>query len=677
MRRRRGSGSWRSIGLGLVATATVVGVSLTGSAMASASEPASTHAQLVPVSGGNDPAALPGSRVFGHTPKNTPETVSFVLTEQNLSQLESSVQHGVSAFLTVSQFAKQYGQSTAHILALEQYLESFGITAQAYADDIDVVANGTAGEFDKALDVQQQQVSVPAQAQTGGRQAIPAQVVHAATTAPMLPSDIASYVTAILGLSNYSAFASQAQHINATGAAQPNSGNSCIKLTGLSSACNTPQTFASNYGLSPLYQDSDQGQGQTIGIVTLAALDPGAPQFFWKNVLGMTNSGRTVTVDNVDGGPGAPNNSAGTGETDLDVEQSGGLAPGANVVVYQAPNTDPGFADAFFTAASQNLAGSVSASWGESETFLTASIAAGTETSAYATAFDEAFLELAVQGQSTFASSGDSGAYDAIGDLGTTNLAVDTPADSPYITSSGGTTLPWSGTLSGLGGTATVNVPAQRAWGWDYLWPAFATIDGLTEKQEAINPQNDGGGGGGFSALYNTPSYQQGVSGTNEFTAVPYLVPKDFVTIDGSSLPTRWKFNANPSTFQGQGSGRAEPDLSADGDPFTGYLLYSPAFAQAGDPVLEGGWGGTSFVGPQLNGSTAVMESFLGHRVGFWNPWLYKFAQQKNSPFIPLQQVGTGNDNLYYSGNPGAVYNPSTGLGAPNLSALAVDFGRE
>jgi subtilase family serine protease len=222
-----------------------------------------------------------------------------------------------------------------------------------------------------------------------------------------------------------------------------------------------------------------------------------------------------------------------------------------------------------------------------------------------------------------------------------------------------------------------VSVSQQRAWGWDYLWSAFATTAGTTVKQVTQNPQNDGGGGGGFSVLYNTPTYQQGVSGTDEFTAVPYLVPKRFVTIDGSSLPTRWKFDPNPGNVSGSASGRAEPDLAADADPLTGYLLYAPSFAQAGDPVLEGGWGGTSFVGPELNGSTAVMESFLGHRVGFWNPWVYKFAQQKSSPFLPLQQVGTGNDNLYFSGNPGAVYNPSTGLGTPNLSALAVDFGRQ
>jgi len=79
----------------------------------------------------------------------------------------------------------------------------------------------------------------------------------------------------------------------------------------------------------------------------------------------------------------APSDASGTGETDLDAEQSGALAPDANVIVYQAPNTDPGFADAFFTAASQNLAGSVSASWGESETYLSAAIASGVESPAY------------------------------------------------------------------------------------------------------------------------------------------------------------------------------------------------------------------------------------------------------------------------------------------------------
>jgi kumamolisin len=50
---------------------------------------------------------------------------------------------------------------------------------------------------------------------------------------------------------------------------------------------------------------------------------------------------------------------------------------------------------------------------------------------------------------------------------------------------------------------------------------------------------------------------------------------------------------------------------------------------------------------------------------------MYAAATGPNSPLTPLNQGGTSNDNLYYTGTPGAVYNPATGLGIPNLSALA------
>ena len=96
-----------------------------------------------------------------------------------------------------------------------------------------------------------------------------------------------------------------------------------------------------------------------------------------------------------------------------------------------------------------------------------------------------------------------------------------------------------------------------------------------------------------------------------------------------------------------------------------------------GEPALQGGWGGTSFVAPQLNGSTAVIDSYLGHRVGLWNPSIYAFATSRNSPLTPLNAVGTSSDNLYYTGNPGSVYNVGSGLGFPNLSKLAADFASE
>ena len=323
----------------------------------------------------------------------------------------------------------------------------------------------------------------------------------------------------------------------------------------------------------------------------------------------------------------------------------------------------------------QNTASTISSSWGESETYVRAAILGGQETSTYLAAFNEAFLEMAIQGQSGFLAAGDAGAYDASRDLGTTNLSVDTSADSPYITAAGGTTLPWTGTLTGPDGSATVTVAKQRAWGWDYLWPAIAKITGSTEAAAAESAI--GGGGGGFSTVEGSPLYQLFVSGTHNYNAVEYLTPTSYQTIvAGLTEPTAWNFNPTPSVTSGSGNGRAVPDVSADADPYSGYLLYSPAFAQAGAPVLEGGWGGTSFVAPQLNGSTAVIDSAVGHRVGFWNPSIYADAAFGGGPFTELDQAGTSNDNLYYTGNPGQRYNEAVGLGIPNLTALAGDFGR-
>jgi hypothetical protein len=52
----------------------------------------------------------------------------------------------------------------------------------------------------------------------------------------------------------------------------------------------------------------------------------------------------------------------------------------------------------------------------------------------------------------------------------------------------------------------------------------------------------------------------------------------------------------------------------ADADPETGYLVYGASVGGLNE------YGGTSFVAPQLNRSTAVIVSYLGHRVRFWNP---------------------------------------------------------
>lgn len=602
----------------------------------------------VEVAQGVGDQVLQQATVFGNTPADTPVTVSIVLRTRNEQDLQQLIQAQSTPgnpayrhFLSVSQFAQEFGQSPQLIQGIQAYLAHFGIQTSVYADNLNITATGTAGQFDQAFGVVLQDMSYDGKHFHGAKM-------------PKLPEGVANPILAVLGLTNYGNFSS---HIvkQAVPEQKPATGNSDSPLPGAL----LPSDLANHYDVNPLYQKGDLGQGQTIGIVTLAALNTPDAYTFWKS-LGLNVDPNRITVDNVDGGPGAPSLTTGSDETALDVEQSGAIAPDAHIDVYQAPNTDYGFADAFFTAVNQNQAGSISASWGESEDAINYTIASGQETVNYSQVFNEIAEQAATQGISMFASAGDSGAYDASRDLGTTDLSVDSPADSPYITAAGGTTLAGTQDYGSLG---TVTVPAERAWGWDYLWPVLENLFGIDETTAAESFIS--GGGGGYSSVFGTPWYQQGVPGVNQYHGVDWLTP--------TQNNTAWTFHSNPPIVAGTGQGRNVPDVSMDADPQTGYAVYSQLFG----PAYGSDWqqyGGTSFVAPQLNGLTALINAYAGQRVGFWNGQIYRFATSKNSPFNPLDTTGSTNDNEFYTGTPGTVYNPATGLGTPDVYALAKDF---
>ena len=144
-----------------LATMTTMAPSVAASTRAASPSPSPSPGAQSPVQQGTNVAALPGATAFGNTPPSTPETVSFILRERNLPQLQAAVERGVTNFISVSQFAATYGQSQANIAQLTGYLAKFGISTQVYADNVDVVATGTAGQFDQALSVQQKQFRVP------------------------------------------------------------------------------------------------------------------------------------------------------------------------------------------------------------------------------------------------------------------------------------------------------------------------------------------------------------------------------------------------------------------------------------------------------------------------------------------------------------------------------------
>jgi kumamolisin len=179
-----------------------------------------------------------------------------------------------------------------------------------------------------------------------------------------------------------------------------------------------------------------------------------------------------ITTVGVDGAANAPTGdpSGPDGEVELDIEMVGALAPGAQIVVYFAPNTEQGFVDALTTAVhdSANRPSIISISWGGPEPSWSA---------AAQLALEDAAQDAAGLGVTILAASGDQGATD--GESSGT-LAVDFPASSPYVVGCGGTRL----TLAG----ATIES--------EVVWNDLA--DG------------DGGTGGGVSEDFPLPSYQSG-----------------------------------------------------------------------------------------------------------------------------------------------------------------------
>src|SRR6185312_16924911 len=108
--------------------------------------------------------------------------------------------------------------------------------------------------------------------------------------------------------------------------------------------------------------------GQTIGIIELGGGYRTTDITAYFKSLGQKTP--KVTAISVDGAKNSPSdaNSA-DGEVMLDIEVSAAVAPGANIAVYFAPNTDQGFLDALDTAIhdTTNKPSVISISWGAAE----------------------------------------------------------------------------------------------------------------------------------------------------------------------------------------------------------------------------------------------------------------------------------------------------------------------
>lgn len=403
--------------------------------------------------------------------------------------------------------------------------------------------------------------------------------VRAPSDDPLVTEQMALRLNSITGLSTmrrWHAHKAKKQLLDPNGAASPMSIASHM----------TPAKIKSAYNLSTA---ANAGSGETLALFELDGYNASDINTYTSYFSITAPTLQNILVDGASGSAGSA-----TDEVCLDIELAMAIAPGlAKIQVYEGPNTDSGVIDTYNRIATDNTANEISTSWGSSE---------DGDTQSFMDSENTIFQQMAAQGQSIFAAAGDAGAFDDSSNPAL--LTVDDPGSQPYMTSVGGTTLTLAGTA----------YASETSWG---------------------NSAAGIGGGGGVSAVWSQPSWQ------NNLAAI-----------------------AN----KGSHTRRMVPDVSLDADPNTGYSIYT-----------EGNWfliGGTSAAAPlwaafmaQVN-SARVANSLP--RVGFANTALYQIGQSSLYATV-FHDIADNSTNLYFPAVTG--YDLSTGWGSFNganlLAALA------
>jgi kumamolisin len=607
--------------------------------------------------------------------ENARVTVTATLKLRNAEQIDPLIQSVYAPgspqyrqFLTVDEFRSQFGPSAATVAAVTREFEAQGLqVAQSATAQLHV--SGSAAQIEKAFAVELHGFEVGPTATTAAYR------YRAPLGAPQLPAAIAGEVRGVLGLDTRPRMRPHLRrplHLGVQpGRAIGTSPPDTTDPPGLWTVID----YAEYYDVDPLYRQGITGRGGTLAIVTLASFTPSDAYKYWS-ALGIKVHPHRITEVQIDGGSGPPSDESGSDETTLDVQQSGGLAPDAKIIVYEAPNTSQGFIDAFAAVIDSNRAETVSTSWGEWEGFdgpnlvvdelvqsgLVTNPANGEQTT-IVEANDDLLAQAALQGQTWFAASGDYGAYDSVNSLPLAPsqgqpfsynavLSVDDPGMQRYMTAAGGTTLPGPQVYTGpTGAPIVINVAHEQAWGWDYLAPLCDAF-GQNAIECGTYPI---GSGGGVSIYVPRPFYQQSVSGMEDTVR-----GQAFKQLTPSPVELLYRL---PSRFPG----RNVPDLSTNADPQTGYVIYYTSDVN-GFEIEQAG--GTSFVAPELNGVATLFVQALHHRIGLLNPALYAVAGspgRHRGHHAPLRDI-TGGDNWYWHSRTG--YDQTTGVGVPDVANL-------
>jgi subtilase family serine protease len=494
-------------------------------------------------------------------------------------------------YLTPSQVRAAYGPTSAQVSAVQNWLTENGLTVTNVKDEMGgyVEVTGSVQEAVKAFGATFGMFKGP----DGKKDRAP---VQAATA----PAGVAGDVLTVSGLDTANHFAKPADELPPPGpnywVAPP-----CSQYYGQKIATDKPSAYGTkqpytNCGYTPrqirgaygVSQSGMTGKGVTVAIVDAYASPtmpgdanqyaaatgdkPFAPGQYTQNLP----SNFTLTA------PDECDAAGWYGEQTLDIEAVHGMAPDANVVYVGAAScTDYDLGDALSLIVSNHLASIVSDSWGDiadQESLLPV--------------YEQLFRAGAAEGIGFFFSSGDSGYESPAEDPGSDMTQTDYPAESPNVTSVGGTSL-------AIG--KNNNYEFETAWG-TLLDPLAANGKTWQFPPPGVYPDYyDGSGGGGVSSDFTQPSYQKGV------------VPDSLAT----RLPNG-TINATPM--------RVEPDVAALADPSTGILVGQTTLQPDGTSFAFSlsRIGGTSVACPVFAGIEADAQQAAGHVLGFANPAIYQ-----------------------------------------------------
>jgi hypothetical protein len=508
-------------------------------------------------------------------------------------------------FLTPEQFAAQFGPSAQDYQAVLDYARTNGFTvARAHPNRTLVTLNAAVADIERAFHVTLRTYRHPTENRT----------FRAPDADPSL--NVAVPVLTVCGLDDFT-LPRPLSHVQPLSAGATNA---------------TPLAGSGIYG-SYLGYDFRAAYYATNGDMTGAGQSVGLLQFdgyftsdiaAYKSQAGLPD----VVVTNVllDGFDGNPVSYGGNGEVSLDIEMAISMAPGLDrVIVYEA---DPYYGvptDILNRMATDNAAKQLSSSW----TWAPRDAAA-----------DQIFEQMALQGQSFFQASGDSGAYSG---------SSDEPTDDPYITIVGGTTLNTSDPIG--------------PWASENAWTS---------------------GGGGISTIYPLPAWQRGIDMTvnggstamRNFPDVALIAENVYVKCYGGSnsygifsgtscaAPLWAGFTA---LINQQAAANAQPPVG-----FINPVLYA---------IGRGANGATAFhdivIGNNTNASGFGFSAMAGYDLcaGWGTPNgsnLINAVVSYNASALRVTPVTRG---ATFTGPPGGPFNPSSAsLLLTNIGLVAVDW---